>query len=104
MRSRYLAAGAAAWVIAFSVLYVVIIRSQDDGSVAWWFVGLLVVAAAALASYAGGIALKPALVVGLLLCSVATLLGLLSIGILMVPAVAAAAAALATDRRTQLSV
>jgi hypothetical protein len=102
MRSRYLAGAAAVWAVGYAAVYVAVIRSQDDGSVAWWYFGLVLVTAVALATYAAGRA-RAALVTGLALGAIAALLGLLSIGILLVPAVAAAAAALATARRAPLA-
>jgi hypothetical protein len=103
MRSRYLAGAAAVWAVGYAAVYVAVIRSQDDGSVAWWYLGLVLVTAVTLATYAAGRASRAVLVTGLALGGIAALLGLLSIGILLVPAVAAAAAALGTARRTPLA-
>jgi hypothetical protein len=100
VRSRYLAAGAALWAAAYCFCYVAVIHSQGpDSSVAWWYVGIVLVAAAALSAGAAGVAHTVALTAGFALLVGATLLGLLSIGILLLPAVVAAGVAMVGDRR-----
>lgn len=89
--SRLLAAGAAAWVAGFAVLYAVLIHGQGD-SPAWWLIAVLVAAAIPLVLSAAGRPVRPALFAATLLLAGAALLGLLSIGLLLIPAVAAATA------------
>jgi hypothetical protein len=90
---RYLAGGAAVWAAVYCSGYVAVIHNQDDGSVAWWY--LVLVAAAALCAYAAGLAHRSAAIVGLVLLVCAALLAALSIGVFLLPAVAAAGFAVA---------
>jgi hypothetical protein len=92
---RYLAGGAALWAVVYSGGYVAVIHNQDDGSVAWWYLGLVLVAAAALLAFAAGLANRSAAIIGLVLLVCAALLALLSIGVFLLPAVAAAGVAVA---------
>ena len=94
MRYRFLAGGAAVWALAFGVGYVALIRAQDS-TVAWWYVALIVTGAAALGGFAVGRWGRRALVLGLVVLAVCTLLGLASIGMFLLPAVVAAAVAVA---------
>jgi hypothetical protein len=92
MLSRLLALGAAVWTAGNAVLYLAVVHSQG-GSPAWWYLALLGTAAAALAwcavtGRAAVLSLCAAAVLGAL-----ALLGLLSVGLLLVPAVLAAAIA-----------
>jgi hypothetical protein len=98
VRSRYLAAGAALWSAAYCCGYVAVIHAQGDGPVAWWYLGLVLFAAAALSAYALGAVHKVAPVVGFVILVGATLLGLLTIGVFLLPAVVAAGAAMSGDR------
>jgi hypothetical protein len=92
--SRWLAGGAAAWLAGFTVFYVVLIHRQGN-TPAWWLIAVLVAAAIPLVLAAAGRPVRPALFAATLLLAGAALLGLLSIGLLLVPAVAAATAATA---------
>jgi hypothetical protein len=92
MTSRLLAMGASLWAAAYAVAYVLVVRSQDD-SPAWWYLGLVVAASILLAAAGLGAALRTAAVIGLALLTVCALLGLLSIGVFLLPAVIAAAVA-----------
>ena len=98
MRSRYLAAGAALWAAAYSGGYAAVIHDQGDGSVAWWYLGLVLLAAAVLAAYAVGLAGRTALLVGFVVLVCAAVLALLSIGVFLLPAVAVAGIAMAGAR------
>ena len=98
MRSRWLAAGAALWAIAYCLGYLAVIHSQGDGSVAWWYVGVVLFAAAALSADAAGLLHRAASIVGFVVLLGAALLGLLTIGVFLIPAVIAAGAAMAGDR------
>jgi hypothetical protein len=75
-----------------------VIRAQGDSAVAWWYLGLVLLAAAALCAYATGVVTKPAAIVGLVILVCSALLGLMSIGVFLLPAVVAAALAVAGDR------
>jgi len=98
VRSRYLAAGAAVWATAYCCGYVAVIHAQGDGPVAWWYLGLVLFAAAALSAFALGAVHRVAAIVGFVVLVGAALLGLLSIGVFLLPAVVAAGAAMAGDR------
>lgn len=103
MRSRYLAIGAAVWAAGYAGLYVVVVSKQDN-SPAWWYLALL-------AAGAGSVAVavirrwpRPTLIFGAACIALAALVGVLSIGMLLVPAVVAAAVAAAgTSRRPHTS-
>jgi hypothetical protein len=92
MTSRVLAMGASLWAAAYAVAYVLVIRSQDD-SPAGWYLGLVVAASILLAAAGLGAAPRTAAAIGLGLLTVCALLGLLSIGVFLLPAVVAAAVA-----------
>jgi len=89
--SRWLAGAAVAWIAAFTVLYLALIHSQGNAP-AWWLIAVLVAAAIPLVLAAAARPVRPALFAATLLLAGATLLGLLSIGLLLAPAVAAATA------------
>jgi hypothetical protein len=98
MRARILAAAAAVWAVAYSVLYLVIIRAQGNSPL-WWYPALAVLAAALLAGAAlarPGLAPWPrrALAGGLVVLAAAALPAAASIGILLAPAIVAAGVAL----------
>src|SRR5215471_11703424 len=97
-RRRILAAAAAVWVAGYLVVYLVIIGWQGDGPPAWWYVGLLVLVMGLLAGAAIGNPGRGVLVGTVVLLGFATLIAMLSIGILLIPAVAAAVAAAAFSR------
>ena len=84
-RARSLAALDAASIVAFLVVYALVIRSQG-GSPAYWFVALLGAALllALVAAVRGGVV---ALLTNVVIVSVCAFLGLLSVGVLLAPAV-----------------
>jgi hypothetical protein len=83
---RVLAAAAAAWVVLYLVGYVRLIRIQQ-GEVAWWYTALVVISALSCAGAAAGRRIRALLAIGLTTSVAATLLGLLSIGMLLAPCV-----------------
>ncbi len=94
MRGRYLALGAAVWVVGYAGIYVAIIRGQGDAP-AWWYVVLLGAGAALLAMSTMGRWPRQMLISGTVLLALAAIAGLPSIGILLVPSVVGAAVAVA---------
>ena len=103
VRSRYLAIGAAVWAAGYAGLYVVVISEQGN-SPAWWYVALLAAGAGSLAVAATRRWPRPALLFGAACMALAALAGVLSIGMLLVPAVVAAAVAAAgTSHRPHTS-
>jgi hypothetical protein len=80
-----------AWIIGFTVVYLALIHSQGNAP-AWWLIAVLVAAVIPLMLAAAARPVRPALFAATLLLAGATLLGLLSIGLLLVPALAAATA------------
>jgi len=94
VRSRYLAIGAAVWAAGYAGLYVVVVSKQGN-SPAWWYLALLAAGAGSLAVAAIRRWPRPALIFGAACMALAALAGVLSIGMLLVPAVVAAAVAAA---------
>jgi len=97
-RRRILTAAAAVWVAGYLVVYLVIISRQGDGPPAWWYVGLLVLLVGLLAGAAIGDPGHGVLMGTVVLLGFATLIAMLSIGIFLAPALAAAGGAAALSR------
>jgi hypothetical protein len=100
MRSRYLAGGAALWAFAYILGYMALIH-QDESTVAWWYVALIAAGVVAL----GGVAVggwgrwgRWGLVLGLAVLVGASLLGAMTIGMFLIPAVVTAVVAIAVYR------
>jgi hypothetical protein len=98
MRSRYLAGGAALLAFAYMLGYVALIYRQDESTVAWWYVAVIAAGVVALGGVAAGVwgrwgrwglALGLAVLVG------ASLLGAMTIGMFLIPAVVTAVVAIA---------
>jgi len=103
VRYRYLAIGAVVWATGYAGVYVMVV-SQQGNSPAWWYVALLAAGTGSLAFAATRRWPRPALIVGVASLALAALAGVLSIGMLLVPAVVAAAAAAAgTPQRPHIS-
>lgn len=85
-RARVLAALDAAFVVAFLVVYLLIIRSQGNRPV-YWFVAFLAVAAVCALVTVVRRTPQP-LIANLVILAVCAVLGLFSIGVLLVPAIA----------------
>jgi hypothetical protein len=83
--------------VAYLVVYLWVIESQD-GAVAWWYLVLIVFAALNFALAALGIWTRAAVMAGLVTSTFALIVALLSLGALLVPAVVAAAIALVITR------
>jgi hypothetical protein len=98
VKSKPAATGAAIWALAYAAGYVILIHQQGDSSVAWWYVALVVAAAAALVASVVGARSRARSILGAALLALAMLLGLASIGLLLLPAVATAGVAIATNR------
>jgi len=99
MRSRYRAGVAAGWAFAYTGGYVALIHRQEDSTVAWWYVALIAGGVVALGGVAAGRLGRQGLVLGLAVLVVATLLGAMTIGVFLIPAVFAAVVAIALSRR-----
>ena len=100
VRSRYLAGVAAGWAFAYTCGYVALIHRQEDSTVAWWYVALIAGGVVALGGAAAGRWGRRGLVLGLAVLVVATLLGAMTIGVFLIPAVLAAVVAVALSRST----
>ena len=88
---RVALAVAAGWLLVVLALYLAILRSQGDpADPAWWFVALLGGCAAVLATTAFGLGGRRLLVVTAVVLALGALAGLLTIGLLLVPAAATA--------------
>lgn len=94
MRSRWLAIGAAVWTAGYAGFYFLIVGGQGDPP-AWWYVALLAMGAGSLAFAAAGLRHRPTMIFGATCLALAALAGALSIGMVLVPAVVAAAVAAA---------
>lgn len=90
MLPRVLAAAATASSVIYLVAYLWVIDAQN-GAIAWWYVVLMVLAALSFAVAAPGTLARAALTVGLVTSALATLVALLSLGVLFAPTVVAAA-------------
>jgi hypothetical protein len=102
MVTRRLALAAATWATAYLGVYFVLVHYQGNGP-AWWYVGLIVLSILPLITAAMGRVSRPALVGSVVAMAVATLLGLLSIGLLLLPAlifVIVSAAVMKPDARS----
>jgi ABC-type transport system involved in cytochrome c biogenesis permease subunit len=106
MRRRVLTIVAAAWATGYLGLYLWVIDSQE-GQPAGWYVGLLVVAVVlllvALAARAAVVAARAALVAAAIVLGLCMLVGLMSVGLALLPACAAAIGAVALPRRDAVS-
>jgi hypothetical protein len=105
MGARILAIAAAAWTAGYAVMYLLLIRSQDEGSPAWWYVVLLLGATVALLAAGRGRRSRPMAAVGASVLAVATVLAAASIGLFLVPALVAAVAAavMMRHRRSEMT-
>jgi len=100
MRARFLAIGAAVWTAANAGIYFLVISVQGN-SPAWWYLAVLGTSALLFALAAGRLWPAPLLITGAVLLTAAALAGVLSIGLLLLPGVLAAVAALGPSRRSQ---
>ena len=98
-RARRLAAATSTLTVMFLVAYAAVVRSQDGSGPAWWFVAVLTIAAlvALAAAVTGRVRLlMPGCAVLLGICA---FLGLLSVGVLLLPATATATASIVVAAR-----
>jgi len=103
VRSRFLAVGAAVWAAGYAGIYIAVITRQGN-SPAWWYLALLAAGTGTLAVAVTWRWPRPALIFGAACLALAALAGVLSIGMLLVPAaVAATAAAAGTSPRPHTS-
>jgi hypothetical protein len=103
MVTRWLACAAAVWAAAYLCVYFVLVHDQDNGP-AWWYVGLIALSILPLIAAASGRLSRPALVGSIVTMAVATLLGLLSIGLLLLPALICVIVATVVMKPTHTSV
>jgi len=100
MRARFLAIVAAVWTAANAGIYYLVISAQGN-TPAWWYLAVLGVSTLLFVLAAGRLWPVPLLITGAILLTGAALAGVLSIGMLLVPGVLAAVAALGPTRRPQ---
>ena len=86
MWTRWLALAATTWAGAYVVTYLALVR-HDGNSPAWWYVGLVAIGMVPLIAVVAGWLSRPALIASAVALAFAALLGLLSIGIFLVPSV-----------------
>src|SRR5215470_12017176 len=97
MRARILAIGAAVWTAANAGIYLLVISAQGN-SPAWWYLAILGASTLFFVLAAARMWPAPMLITGAVLLTAAALIGVLSIGLLLVPGVLAAVAALGPTR------
>lgn len=95
MRRWALVAGAL-WIIGFLAVYLSVLHSQGDPT-AWWYVAFLGLAELALCLAAAGVGGQPLVIGVAVMLVLAMLAGLLSVGLLLLPAVAAVGFAVASS-------
>jgi|SRR5215467_1198942 len=98
MRARILAIAAAVWTAANAGIYLLVISAQGN-SPAWWYLAILGASVLLCSLAACRLWPVPMLVTGAVLLTAAALAGVLSTGLLLVPGVLAAVAALGPTRR-----
>jgi hypothetical protein len=81
-----LALAATAWAGAYVAAYLALVH-HDGNSPAWWYVGLVAIGAVPLIAVGTGWLSRPALVASAAVLAFAALLGLLSMGIVLLPSV-----------------
>lgn len=86
MWNRWLALAATIWTGAYIAVYLTTVR-HDGNPPAWWYVGLVAVGVLPLIAVVAGWLSRPALVASAVVLTFATLLGLLSVGIFLLPSV-----------------
>jgi len=90
VKVRLLALGLAAWVTAYAWVYVASMR--DQGSTPYWWYVAIIGAGAVPPMLAAGLQSRSVLICGAVILGIAAVLALPSIGMLLLPAVIAAAA------------
>jgi hypothetical protein len=86
MWTRWLALAATIWTGAYLVAYLALVH-HDGNSPAWWYVGLAAIGTVPLMAAIAGWLSRPALAGSAVMLASTSLLGLLSIGILLLPSV-----------------
>jgi hypothetical protein len=90
MWARWLALAATVWTLIYISTYLAVVRA-DGNPPAWWYVALVAIGVVPLVATAAGWTSRPALVASTAVLGVGMLLGLLSIGLLLLPSVILAA-------------
>ena len=91
VKVRLLALGVAAWVAVYAWVYLT--SMHDQGSTPyWWYVAVIGAGAVPLTLAAAGLRVRSVLICGAVILGIAAVLALPSIGMLLLPAVIAAAA------------
>lgn len=83
---RGLTVVACVWAVLFVAVYIALSRQPENAGPAWWYVGLVVVAILVAGSTLTGARPRVPLAIATGLFGIAIVLGLLSIGLLLVPA------------------
>jgi hypothetical protein len=94
MVDRCLAIAAPVWAAGFLAVYLAVVHGQGN-SPAWWYVALVAAGAFLMALPRAGRRARARLILGAVLLGLAALAGVLSIGLLLAPAVVLAALAAA---------
>jgi len=91
VKVRLLALGLASWVTAYAWVYVASMRDQGSTPY-WWYVAIIGAGAVPPMLAAAGLQSRSVLICGAVILGIAAVLALPSIGMLLLPAVIAAAA------------
>lgn len=91
VKVRLLALGLAAWVAGYAWVYVAVMRGQGSTPY-WWYLVIIGAGAVPLMLAAAGLRSRSVLFCGVVILGIAAVLALPSIGMLLLPAVMAAAA------------
>lgn len=83
---RALTVVACGWALVFAAVYIALSRQPENAGTAWWYVGLVIVAVLVAASTLTGARPRLPLAIATGLFGIAIVLGLLSVGLLLVPA------------------
>lgn len=83
---RGLTVVACVWGVLFVAMYVALSRRPENAGTAWWYVGLVIVAVLVAGSTLTGARPRIPLAIATGLFGIAIVLGLLSVGLLLVPA------------------
>lgn len=83
---RGLTAIACVWALLYIAVYIAIARSPENGGPAWWYVGIVIVGVLVAAAALTGASPRLTLGIATVLFGIAIFLGLLPVGLLLVPA------------------
>ncbi|MGV8967127.1 MAG: hypothetical protein ACOH2F_12695 [Cellulomonas sp.] len=90
LRARQLAAATSVLTALYLATYAAVVRGQDGPGVVWWYVGVLVIASVLALGAAISGRVRPVMPGCAVVLCLSAFIGLLSVGALLLPAVATA--------------